>query len=85
MILKRSRRNDIISHLENGIFIILLKHTNNEQANATIERIDNMISLSNYIVDSQSIEIELDFALSKIDPNKTKEHIVAQALEKLPS
>ncbi len=85
MILKRSRRNDIIAHFEDGVFMILLKHTDEEHANITIDRIDNMISLSNYIVDSQSIEIELNFALSKIIPNKTKEQIVALALDKLPN
>ena len=85
MILKRSRRSDIIAHLEGGIFIVILKHANMEQAQKTIASIEHMISFSNYIVDSQSIDIELDYALSKIVPNKTKEQIIAAALEKLPS
>jgi hypothetical protein len=41
-----------------------------------------MISFSNYIVDSESIDIELNFASSSIKPNKTKEQIIATALEK---
>jgi GGDEF domain-containing protein len=85
MILKRSRRSDIIAHLQDGIFIIILKHTNIEQAQKTIASIENMISFSNYIVDSQTIDIELDFALSSINPTKTKEQIIAAALEKLPN
>ncbi len=85
MILKRSRRSDIISHLEGGIFIVILKHANIEQAQKTIASIEHMISFSNYIVDSQSIDIELDYALSKIVSNKTKEQIIAAALERLSS
>jgi GGDEF domain-containing protein len=85
MILKRSRRSDIITHFDDGIFVLLLKHTNLEQASITIERIENIISFSNYIVDSQSIEIELNFALTKIVTDKTKEQIVASVLETLPN
>jgi GGDEF domain-containing protein len=85
MILKRSRRSDTIAHLQDGVFIIILKHTDVEQAQKTISSIEHMISFSNYIVDSQTIDIELDFALSSINPNKTKEQIIAAALEKLPN
>lgn len=85
MILKRSRRSDIIAHLQDGIFILILKHTNMEQAQKTIASIEHMISFSNYIVDSETIELELDFAAANITPNKTKEQIIATALERLPS
>ena len=85
MILKRSRRSDTIAYLQDGVFIIILKHTDVEQAQKTIASIEHMISFSNYIVDSQTIDIELDFALSSINPDKTKEQIIAAALEKLPN
>jgi GGDEF domain-containing protein len=85
MVLKRSRRSDVITHLQDGIFILILKHTDLDQAQKTISSIEQMISFSNYIVDSETIDIELDFAISKILPNKTKEQIIASALEVLPS
>jgi hypothetical protein len=44
-----------------------------------------MVSFSNYIVDSQSIDIKLDYAVSKILTDKTKEQIIATALDGLPS
>ncbi|MCH9813895.1 MAG: hypothetical protein K0U47_08140 [Epsilonproteobacteria bacterium] len=83
MILKRSRRSDIIAHLDDGVFIIVLKHTTKEQAQKTIWSIDHMIGFSNYIVDSENIDIELDYALSKITPRKSREQIIAEALEGL--
>ncbi len=85
MILKRSRRSDVIAHLQDGVFILILKHTDMEQAKKTIFSIEQMISFSNYIVDSETIDIELDFAASRILPNKTKEQIIASALEGLPN
>lgn len=85
MILKRSRRSDVVTHLQDGIFILILKHTDMGQTEKTISSIEHMISFSNYIVDSETIDIGLDFAVSKILPNKTKEQIVARALERLPN
>ena len=85
MILKRSRRNDVVAHFQDGIFIIILKHTNTKQAKKAIESIEHMVSFSNYIVDSQSIDIKLDYAVSKILTDKTKEQIIATALDGLPS
>jgi len=85
MILKRSRRSDVIAHFQDGVFMLILKHTNLEQAEKTVASIETMIGYSNYIVDSESIDIELDFSLSAIDPTKTKEQIVSKALEGLPS
>lgn len=84
MILKRSRRSDIIAHLDDGVFMIVLKHTTKEQAEKTIASIDHMIGFSNYIVDSESIDIEVEYALSKIIPNRSREQIIATALEGLP-
>ena len=85
MILKRSRRSDVVAHLQDGVFILILKHTDMDQAQKTIASIEQMISFSNYIVDSETIDIELDFAVSKIVPNKTREQIIANALEILPN
>jgi len=85
MVLKRSRRSDVITHFQDGIFILILKHTDMEQAQKTIESIEQMISFSNYIVDSEAIDIALDFAATNIAPNKTKEQIIAAVLEKLPN
>ena len=83
MIMGRSRRNDILAHIGNDIFIILLKHTNILQAQKAIESIDNMMSFTNYIVDSHKIDIVLDFAATKILTHHTKEQIIAAAINQL--
>ncbi len=83
MILRRSRRSDIVAHLGNDVFIILLKHTKLEQAERVIESIDQMIGYTNFIVDSQNIEISLEYAADKIVTNQTREQMLSALLNQL--
>ncbi len=83
MILKRSRRSDIVAHLGNNIFVIVLKHTSLEQAGKVIESLDNLIANTNYIIDSRQIDIELDYAITKIVPNKTRDQILSELINQL--
>ncbi len=83
MILKRSRRSDVVTHYEENIFMIVLKHTDLENAKIAVERIEEMIELSNFIVDSESIDVKLHFALQQIVPNRTKEELLTRVLDKL--
>ncbi len=83
MILKTSRRSDIISYYENGVFILLLKHTNLDQASQTAQRIETMIADANFILDSKEIDVRILTAIEKIDPKITKEQIITSVLDKL--
>ncbi len=83
MILRRSRRSDIVAHLGNDVFIILLKHTKLAQAERVIESIDQMISFTNFIVDSQNIELSLEYAAGKIVTNQTREQMLSNLLNQL--
>ncbi len=83
LLLKRSRRSDIVAHYEEGIFMILLKHTDVVQAQIAIDRITDMISTSNFIVDSTSVDVKLSFGVSVISSAKTKEEILIEAIDDL--
>ncbi len=83
MILKRSRRSDIVAHFGNDIFIIVLKHTTLEQAERVIESIDTLISNTNYIVDSHQIDVNLEYGLGKIVHNQTKDQILSTLITQL--
>ena len=83
MLLKRARRSDIIAHYENGIFMIVMKHTDKENTYRAMERIEDMIGSSSFIVNSNTIEVEVVFALSSITTNKTSEEIIVEALNGL--
>ncbi len=83
LLLKRSRRSDVVGHYEDGIFMILLKHTNLEHAQIAIDRIKDMIDSSNFIVDSNSVDVKLSFGVSSIKKSKTKEVILIEAIDSL--
>ncbi len=83
MLLKRARRSDIIAHYENGIFMIVMKHTDKASTYKAMERIEDMIGASSFIVNSNSIDIEVTFALSSINTDKTSEEIIVEALNGL--
>ena len=83
MILKRSKRSDVVAHYEETVFMIVLRHTDLENAKIAVERIEEMIELSNFIVDSENIEVRLDFGLLQIVPNRTKEELISRILDKL--
>lgn len=83
MILRRSRRSDIVAHLGNDIFVILLKHTKIEQAERVIESIDQMIGFTNFIVNSQNIEVALAYAVAPVQPHRTREQMLSSLLNQL--
>lgn len=83
MILKRSRRSDIVAHLDHDTFIIVLKHTNLSQAEQVIHNIDQMINNTNYIIDSHHIDVSLEYALGKIVAHQTKDQILSSLINQL--
>jgi len=83
LLLKRSRRSDIIGHYDDNVFIIVLKHTDKKQAQIAIDRINDMIESANFIVDTESIDVALNFGLASIDKSKSKEEILIEAIDDL--
>ncbi len=83
LLLKRSRRSDIVGHYEDNIFMIILKHTDMKQAQIAIDRITDMIDTANFIVDSQNVDIKLHFGIAAIDKSKTKEEIIVESIDNL--
>ncbi len=83
MLLKRARRSDIIAHYENGIFMIIMRHTDKASTYKAMERIEDMLGASNFIINSNTIEIEVSFALASINIEKTSEEIIVEALDGL--
>lgn len=83
LLLKRSRRSDVVGHYGDDIFMIILKHTDVKHAQIAIDRIKDMIDTANFIVDSNSIDINLSFGIALVDKSKTKEEILIEAIDSL--
>jgi len=76
ILLKTSRRTDVIAHLGDGVFAMLLKHTDTIGAEKTIERISDIISNSAIFIEGNEIEVKIVGAVCDLKPEvKVSEYI----------
>jgi diguanylate cyclase (GGDEF)-like protein len=74
ILLKTSRRTDIVAHLGDGKFAMLLKHTDRIGAMKTSERLSDMIMNSSMFIEDKELEIQIAIGISEltIDSETTK-------------
>ena len=84
LLLKTSRRSDIVAHFGGGIFTMLLKHTDLNSAQKACERIADLIYATSFFIGGDEIEVDIELGIMPIDPNYTTEETLFGALEVLP-
>jgi diguanylate cyclase (GGDEF)-like protein len=80
IMLKTSRRTDIIAHLGDGVFAMLLKHTDRIGACKTVERLSDIISNSAIFLEGEEINIKIVSGIVEILRNEDVEILVSHAL-----
>jgi len=83
ILLKTSRRTDIIAHLGDGVFGMLLKHTDRVGAMKTSERLSDMISNSAMFIEGDELEVHIVIGISEIFAEKNEIEIMDCAYKKL--
>ena len=83
ILLKTSRRTDVIAHLGDGVFAMLLKHTDIIGAERTIERISDMISNSAIFIEGNEVEIKIVGAICDLKPDIKADEYVNKCKETL--
>jgi len=83
MILERSRRSDILSHYEDGVFLLMLKHTDFSQAQKAVDSIKNYVSFANFIIDGKQIQPKIDTFITEIKEEQSIDEIVGSSIEGL--
>jgi len=83
MILERSRRSDILAHYDDGIFLLILKHTDIENAKKAVASINNFVSFSNFIIDGKQIQAKIDTHIVELDYNLSTDELIGSAIEGL--
>ena len=76
ILLKTSRRTDIVAHLGNGIFAMLLKHTDKIGAKKTVERLADIISTSTVFIEGNEAEIDIVASICELKENKAYEDYI---------
>ncbi|MBN2815237.1 MAG: diguanylate cyclase [Campylobacterales bacterium] len=81
LLLKTSRRSDVVSHYGNGIFSMLLKHTDIESAKKASERLVYLVSNSNFFLADREIQLKISIGITDITALHTVEETVVSALD----
>jgi len=81
LLLKTSRRSDIVAHYGNGIFSMLLKHTDIESAKKASERLTYLVSNSNFFLADREIQLKISIGVTNLDSFHSVEEIVVSAMD----
>ncbi len=81
LLLKTSRRSDIIAHYGKGIFVMLLQHTDIESAKKASERLCELVSNSNFFLADKEIQLKVAIGITEIDPSNSVEESIVLAME----
>ncbi|WP_304546004.1 GGDEF domain-containing protein [Sulfurimonas microaerophilic] len=81
LLLKTSRRSDIVAHYGGGVFSMLLKHTDLDNAKRAAIRLSELVSNSNFFLADREIQLKISIGITNIDSNYSVEEIVVSALD----
>ena len=83
MLLKSLRKNDIVAHYKDDVFVCLLKYSDIEDAKNICDRIYNAIHSTKVVLNFKEITVDVKIAISRLNPNLEPEKIINSLLEKL--
>lgn len=84
LLMKTSRRSDVVAHYGGGIFAILMKHTDLSSAQKACERIADLIYGTSFFIDETEIKIDIGLGIMPINPDYSIEEAIDGALNMLP-
>ncbi len=85
LLLRTSRRSDVVAHYSEGIFAVLMKHTDLNNAKKACERIGELIYGTSFFIGEEEIEIDIELGIMPVYTNCTIEESISGALEVLPN
>lgn len=81
LLLKTSRRSDIVAHYGEGIFSMLLKHTDTESAKRAAERLYELVASTNFFLGDQEIQLQIAIGISELNPARAIEETLVKTLD----
>ena len=81
LLLKTSRRNDIVAHYGNGQFAMLLKHTDLESAKKASERLCDLVANSNFFLADREIHLKIAVGITDINEAHSVEETIVNSMK----
>lgn len=83
LLLRTSRRSDIVAHYGNGCFAMIMKYTDENGTKQACMRILNMLSSMPWKINNEECKLEVQIVSSMILKTKSTEELLSHALNKL--
>jgi GGDEF domain-containing protein len=83
MILDRLRRSDILAHFDDDIFVILLKHTDYDQAKKASNAIDELISLANFFIDGTNVKAQIEYVIRELPEDIDAQELLGTIIKEI--
>ncbi len=81
LLMKTSRRSDIVAHYGDGVFMMILKHTDLESAKKAADRLFDLIDSSNFFLAEKEVHLKSAIGVTEVLPSFTAEEILVHALD----
>lgn len=85
LLLKTSRRSDILAYIGDGIFAMGLKNSDLPSAKKATERLIETAKTTNVFSDGKDIVLKIAIGISRVVPSKSAENILESSLSALSS
>lgn len=80
LLLKTSRRSDIVAHYGDGVFAMVLKHTDIDSAKRASERLYELVASSNFFIAEQEIQLRIAIGVIELSSSLTIEQSLVGTL-----
>ncbi len=85
LLLKTSRRSDIVAHYGEGTFAMILKHTDIESAKRASERLYDLVASSNFFLAEQEIQLRIAIGVAELNASIGVEQLLMCTLNAMDS
>ena len=83
LLLKTSRRSDIVAHYGGGVFAMVLKHTDIESAKRASERLFDLVSSSNFFIAEKEIQLRIAIGVTELNATRGVDQTLLCTLESM--
>ena len=80
LLMKTSRRSDVVAHYGDGVFAMILKHTDTANAKRASERLCELVSTSNFFLAEKEIQLKISIGIANIDAERSVEETLVCGL-----
>lgn len=85
LLLKTSRRSDIVAHYGDGVFAMVLKHTDIESAKRASDRLYDLVASSNFFIAEQEIQLRIAIGVTELNAVRSVEETLVCTLDAMGS